>query len=81
MFLLITIVVWLGDGVIRYIYHKLRQLQTPSQTPVVQYHCNHGEESISLLDETAAASSAVTDNDNDDNVSLSNELIENDQLY
>lgn len=80
MFLIVTIVVWLGDAAIRHIYHKLRQLHTPSQTPAVQYHCEHGEESISLLDETAAAS--VTDNnDNDDNVTLANELIENDQLY
>ena len=78
VFLIVTIVVWLGDAAIRHIYHKLRQRYIPSQTPVVQYHREHGEESISLLDETAAAS--VNDN-NDDNVTLANEIIENNQLY
>ena len=82
VFLIVTIVVWLGDGAIRYIYSKLRQLHSPSQTPAVQYHREHGEESISLLDETATAAASVIDNDdNDDNVTLANELIENDQIY
>ena len=80
MFLIVTIVVWLGDAAIRYLYHKLRQLRTSSQTLVVQYHRGHGEESVSLLDNETAA---VTENDNHDNDinHNSSELIEHNQLY
>jgi len=74
--------VWLGDVVIRYCYHKLRQLCAPSQVPAVQFHRGHGEESVSLLDETATAEEGNENANNNDNQDvLSIELLEQDQLY
>ena len=80
VFLIVTVVVWLSDVVIRYCYHKLRQLCAPSQTPAVQFHRGHGEESVSLLDETATAEGNENANNYDNHDVLSNELLEQDQL-
>ena len=68
VFLIITIVVWLGDALVRYCYHKLRQLYTTtSQVPTVKYHRGNGEESVSLLNEAAAGLAAVIDQDDEVN--------------
>ena len=83
---MITIVVWLGDAMIRCCYRKFRQLRTLSQSPAVKYHRDNQEESVSLLDETTSASAVMTVSndatiiDNQD-LTLSNEIIEHDQLY
>jgi len=51
VFLLIVAVVWLGDIVLRYAYHKTRHLICSSKTPAVQYRRENGEEMVSLLEE------------------------------
>jgi len=69
--------VWLGDAAVRYCYHKLRQLCTQTQTPAVRFHRGNGEESISLLDDEIAA---VNNINNIQDVTLSNEILEHEQL-
>lgn len=57
--------------------------------PAVKFHRGNGEESISLLDETTATTAVAATNeeinnediDNTEDVTLSNELLEYDQLY
>lgn len=86
VFLIITIVVWLGDAAVRYCYHKLRQLYTAaSQVPTVKFHRGNGEESVSLLDEAAVGSAAVSDHDDvtvdsSQDVIVTNEILEYDQV-
>ena len=71
----------------RYCYHKLRQLSSPSQVPTVKFHCRNGEESVLLLDESAAAAATADDNeedvtvDNNEAATISNEILDYDQIY
>ena len=86
VFLIVTIVVWLGDALVRYCYHKLRQLYAAtSQVPTVKFHRGNGEESVSLLDEAAAGSAAVNDHDDvnvdsSQDVTVTDEILEYDQV-
>ena len=51
VFLVIATVVWLGDIVLRYLYHKTCQLYSSSSTlTVVQFRRQNGEEMVSLLE-------------------------------
>ena len=63
--LIIIAVVWLGDIVIRYVYHKSRLLICSSKIPAVQYRRENGEEMVSLLDEENDVT--VTENMEHDN--------------
>jgi len=49
VFLVIVAMVWLGEIVLRCVYHKTRQLICSSKTPAVQYRRENGEEMVSLL--------------------------------